>query len=158
MTVVVSCFLRVPSGCGPAAGDQRQGGQPEQSPEAGEGGCGTRRQSGAAAGEEEEEEEEEGPWCVEGSTGGWGWLSLSGALQYGVPVKYAFFILRVRALSLDWGDQMLKVLVMLVLRGNLKEQCVGFRGDLLAEMEYNIHDYVFISVQSPKSENVFLLV
>lgn len=51
-TVTVSCLLRVSSGCGPAAGDQRQGGEPEQSPEAGEGGCGTRRPSGAAAGEE----------------------------------------------------------------------------------------------------------
>lgn len=51
--MVVSRFLRVPPGCGPAAGDEREGGQPEQSPEAGEGGCRTRQQSGAAAGEEE---------------------------------------------------------------------------------------------------------
>lgn len=48
----VSCSVRVPSGCDPAAGDERQGGQPEQSPEAGEGSCGTRQQSGAAAGED----------------------------------------------------------------------------------------------------------
>lgn len=48
----VSCSARVPSGCDPAAGDERQGGQPEQSPEAGEGSCGTRQQSGAAAGED----------------------------------------------------------------------------------------------------------
>lgn len=48
----VSCSVRVPSGCDPAAGDERQGGQPEQSPEAGEGSCRTRQQSGAAAGED----------------------------------------------------------------------------------------------------------
>lgn len=48
-------FRRVSSGCGPAAGDERQSGQPEQSPPAGEGGGGTGEQSGAAAGEEEEE-------------------------------------------------------------------------------------------------------
>lgn len=51
------CFLRVPSGGGPAAGEQRQSRQPEQGPEAGEGGCRTGQQSGAATGEEEEEEE-----------------------------------------------------------------------------------------------------
>lgn len=51
------CFLRVPSGGGSAAGEQRQSRQPEQSPEAGEGGCRTGQQSGAATGEEEEEEE-----------------------------------------------------------------------------------------------------
>lgn len=45
------CRLRVPSGCGPAAGEQRESGQPEQSPEAGEGGCRTGQQAGAAAGE-----------------------------------------------------------------------------------------------------------
>ncbi len=28
----------------------------------------------------------------------------------------------------------------------LKDQCVGFKGDLLAEMEYNIHNEVFMSV------------
>lgn len=50
------CFLRVPSGGGSAAGEQRQSRQPEQSPEAGEGGCRTGQQSGAATGEEEEEE------------------------------------------------------------------------------------------------------
>lgn len=50
------CFLRVPSGGDPAAGEQRQSRQPEQSPEAGEGGCRTGQQSGAATGEEEEEE------------------------------------------------------------------------------------------------------
>lgn len=44
---------RVSPGCGPAAGDECQGGQPEQSPEAGEGSCGTRRPSGAAAGEDD---------------------------------------------------------------------------------------------------------
>lgn len=46
------CCPRVPPGCGPAAGEQRQSGQPEQSAEAGEGGSGTGQQSGAAAGEE----------------------------------------------------------------------------------------------------------
>lgn len=44
------CFVRVSSGCGPAAGDQRQGGQPEQSPGAGEGGCRTGQQGGPTAG------------------------------------------------------------------------------------------------------------
>lgn len=48
------CFLRVPSGGGSAAGEQRQSRQPEQSPEAGERGCRTGQQSGAATGEEEE--------------------------------------------------------------------------------------------------------
>lgn len=48
-----SLAVRVPSGCGPAAGDEREGGQPEQSPEAGEGGCRTGQQSGGAAGEEQ---------------------------------------------------------------------------------------------------------
>lgn len=43
---------RVSPGCGPAAGDECQGGQPDQSPEAGEGSCGTRRPSCAAAGED----------------------------------------------------------------------------------------------------------
>lgn len=49
--VLVSCCRRVPSGCGPAAGGQRQSGQPEQSPEAGEGGSGPGQQGGPAAGE-----------------------------------------------------------------------------------------------------------
>ena len=30
--------------------------------------------------------------------------------------------------------------------GSLKDQCVTIRGDLLAEMEYNINKYVFFSV------------
>lgn len=46
-------MFRVPSGCGPAAGDEREGGQPEQSSETGEGGRGRGRPSGAVAGEEE---------------------------------------------------------------------------------------------------------
>lgn len=46
------CFPRVPPGCGPAAGIERQSGQPEPGPEAGEGGRGAGQQSGAAAGEE----------------------------------------------------------------------------------------------------------
>lgn len=44
-------FRRVSSGRGPAAGDERQGRQPEQSPEAGAAGCGAGQQGGAAAGE-----------------------------------------------------------------------------------------------------------
>ncbi len=39
------------------------------------------------------------------------------------------------------------------MKKDLKEQCVRFGGeDLLAEMEYNIHN-VFISVKSPEMEN-----
>lgn len=45
---------RVPSGRGPAAGDQRQGGQPQQSPAAGEAGGGAGQQGGTAAGEVDE--------------------------------------------------------------------------------------------------------
>ena len=39
----------------------------------------------------------------------------------------------------------------------LKVQCVGVKGDLFAEMEYCIHNYVFISVQSPVTIVVFSL-
>ena len=54
VTVTVCGLGRVPSGGGPAAGDQRQEGQPEQSARAGEGGGRTGQQGGAAAGEDEE--------------------------------------------------------------------------------------------------------
>lgn len=39
----------------------------------------------------------------------------------------------------------------------LKAQCVGFRGDLQAEMEYNIQNYVFISVWSPEKNIIIFL-
>ncbi|XP_017278897.1 omega-amidase NIT2 [Kryptolebias marmoratus] len=48
--------VKVPSGRGPAAGGRRQGGQPEQSPGAGEGGGGAGQQSGAAPGSIPEED------------------------------------------------------------------------------------------------------
>lgn len=51
--LTVWLVFRVPPGCGTAAGQQRQSGQPEQSPEAGEGGGGTGQRRGAAAGEQE---------------------------------------------------------------------------------------------------------
>lgn len=42
---------RVPSRCGAAAGDERQGGQPEPGPGSGPGRCGPGQQDGAAPGE-----------------------------------------------------------------------------------------------------------
>lgn len=40
---------------------------------------------------------------------------------------------------------------------HLKYQCVGFM-DLYAELNYNIHNYVFVCIESPKTNNpVFLL-
>lgn len=35
----------------------------------------------------------------------------------------------------------------------LKDQCVGFREDLMIEMEYNIQNYVFICALSPENKN-----
>lgn len=42
---------RIPARCGPAAGVKRQSGEPEQSPDSGEGSCGPRQQDGSAPGE-----------------------------------------------------------------------------------------------------------